>query len=104
YTMHCTSSAMSGANGPQHTAPTLAMVAWHSLATVVIAAGLAFGERAVWQLAQWVLPLSPRTVRLAAPVAVSSLQAVDHPAALRHPWLRSVSRRGPPLGAAANVS
>lgn len=104
HTMHCTSSAMSGASGPQHMAPTLAMVAWHSLATVVIAAGLAFGERAVWQLAQWVLPPLPRIVRLATPVAVSSFQAVDHPAVLRQPWLRSVSRRGPPLGAAANVS
>lgn len=104
HTMHCTSSVMSGATGPQHTAPTLAMVAWHALATVLIAAGLAYGERAVWQLAQWVLPLPPRLVRLAAPVMLSPLPAVDHPAALHQPWLRSVSRRGPPPGAAANPS
>lgn len=104
HTMHCTSSVMSGASGPQHMVPTLAMVAWHALATVVIAAGLAFGERVVWQLAQWVLQPPPRLVRLAAPVLLSPLQAVDHPAALGQPWLRSVSRRGPPLGAAANAS
>jgi hypothetical protein len=104
HTMHCTSSVLSGAGGPQHAAPTLAMVGWHALATAVIAAGLAFGERVVWRLAQWVLQLPPRLVRLAAPVMLSPLQAVDHPVALRQPWLRSVSRRGPPLGAAANAS
>jgi hypothetical protein len=104
HTMHCTSSVMSGASGSPHMTPTLAMVAWHALATVVLAAGLAFGERVAWQLAQWVLPLRPRLVRLAAPAMLSPLQAVDRPAAVRQPWLRSVSRRGPPPGAAANAS
>jgi hypothetical protein len=104
HTMHCTSSVTSGASGSPYMAPTLAMVAWHAMATVVLAAGLAFGERVAWQLAQWVLQLRPRLVRLAAPVGVSPIQAVDHPAALRQPWLRSVSRRGPPLGDPANAS
>lgn len=78
----------------------LAMLMWHALATLAIAAGLAFGERAVHHLVRWVV--SPRSpgVRLPAPVVRASVQAFAHPVALRSPWLRSVSRRGPPLSVA----
>lgn len=78
----------------------LAMLAWHALATLAIAAGLAFGERAVQHLLRWVL--SPRSpgVRLPAPVVLASVQAVAVPVALLRPWLGSVSRRGPPRSAA----
>lgn len=99
-----TSGAMSAASAPQHPALTLSMVVWHALATAAIAAGLAFGERAVWHLVQRVLPPSQQVVRLDAPVVLSPVQDVGHPAVLRKPWLRSVSLRGPPLAVAANSS
>jgi len=102
HSMQVTTGAMSGAGASLHPAPTLSMVAWHALATVAIAAGLAFGERAVWHLVRWGLPPRPQVVRLATPIVLSPVHAFGHPRVLRQPWLQSVSLRGPPPAAAAN--
>lgn len=104
HSMHGAGGSMSGAMVLQSSAPTVAMVAWHAVATAAIAAGLAFGERAVRHLVRWALPPRPPAAQLAAPLVVSPVQAVDHPVTMRQPWLRSVSRRGPPGGVSASFS
>ena len=104
HSMQVTGGSMSGATMVQSSAPTVAMVAWHVAATAAIAAGLAFGERAVGHLVGWVLPPRPPAVRLAASLVAAPGHAADHPVAVRRPWLRSVSRRGPPSGVSASFS
>jgi len=83
--------------------PTLAMVAWHGLATVAAAAGLAFGERAAQHLFRRALPLRPPFLRLAWLRLLLPVQAADRPPARPHPWLRSASLRGPPLSLATTI-
>lgn len=83
--------------------PSAAMLLWHVLATAVIAAGLAYGERALWQLAEWIYPSHPRRVSPVLPMVVKSWLQSRLPSGSSQVCLGSVSPRGPPEAASATA-
>lgn len=102
--MACSAGATSGVSAAMTMpSPGAAMLLWHVLATAVIAAGLAYGERALWQLAEWIYPSPPRRVSLVLPMMVKSWLQSRLPSVSSQVWLRSVSPRGPPEAASATA-
>lgn len=102
--MACSAGATSGVSAAMTMpSPGAAMLLWHVLATAVIAAGLAYGERALWQLAEWIYPSPPRRVSLVLPMVLKSWLQSRLPSVSSQVWLRSVSPRGPPEAASATA-
>ncbi|MFI7589145.1 hypothetical protein ACIB24_18940 [Spongisporangium articulatum] len=104
-TAHTIEHAAHRSAGHDLVLPLDAMTATHAVAAVALALLLARGESALWALAAhlaWTfrLPRLPRPVPVAPPAApvVPALRA-PRP----HPFLRTVSRRGPPGGPRAAV-
>lgn len=100
-TTHCDVAA-SALGLAAHESRSLAMLAAHAAATVVLTLIVARGERAVWAVASWLSPLIPFLLLVAAPLVLARPRR--QPRALGVPWrptrhvlLRVSPRRGPPV-------
>lgn len=87
-----------------HSGPlSLWMWAAHIAATLAAAGLLAYGENALWSLANWLRPLYQRAAAVLVIPAQSTRPTVVPRPLPRQPWrnLRPNTRRGPPLSVAA---
>lgn len=95
--------ASSGLEALSHSGPlSLWMWAAHIAATLAAAGLLAYGENALWSLANWLRPLYQRAAAVLVIPAQSTRPTVVPRPLPRQPWrnLRPNTRRGPPLSAA----
>lgn len=96
--------ASSGLEALSHSGPlSLWMWAAHIAATLAAAGLLAYGENALWSLANWLRPLYQRAAAVLVIPAQSTRPTVVPRPLPRQPWrnLRPNTRRGPPLSVAA---
>lgn len=95
--------ASSGLEALSHSGPlSLWMWAAHIAATLAAAGLLAYGENALWSLANWLRPLYQRAAAVLVIPAQSTRPTVVPRPLPRQPWrnLRPNTRRGPPLSVA----
>lgn len=96
--------ASSGLEALSHSGSlSLWMWAAHIAATLAAAGLLAYGENALWSLANWLRPLYQRAAAVLVIPAQSTRPTVVPRPLPRQPWrnLRPNTRRGPPLSVAA---
>lgn len=95
------SSAMAGASAAGAAGAGWVMLACHAAATAVLALLLGSGERALWALWGWLLPLVVAALVLVGAAVLPGVRRRERrwataPVRCRRAWVAQASRRGPP--------